>query len=135
MLQTSFPALPVESSFDRFSSGMLLYILIFFHFFVSFCLATSLHFSIIFHGLSSYISSIQSPHDLHSWFLFLCSVFLLRRNTSLQTHNHHSFFHFCTKITKCQGILPSTWLIFNIHLIHLSHCFGSWVPWVLAEDC
>ena len=84
------------SRLNRVSIGFLrvCYILIFFHFFVSCFFATSLHFSIIFHGLSSYISSIQSPHDLHSWFLFLCSVFLVRRNTSLQTHNHHSFFIF-----------------------------------------
>lgn len=92
VLQTSFPFLPVESSFDRFSMGMLHLNFLPFLRFIFF--ATSLHLSIIFHGLSSYISSIQSPHDLHSWFLFLCSVFLVRRNTSLQTRNHHSFFIF-----------------------------------------
>lgn len=124
VLQTSFPFLPVESSFDRFSSGMLhLNFLPFLRFIF---LATSLHFSIIFHGLSSYISSIQSPHDLHSWFLFLCSVFLVRRNTSLQTHNHHSFFRFSLVQNHKMARDSSFHLaIFNIHLSHLYHCFGS----------
>ena len=105
VLQTSFPALPVASSFDRFSSGMLhLNFLPFLRFILS-CDILAL-----FHGLSSYISCIQSPHHFVAGFCFCVPSFLCEETPPSIS---------CTKITKCQGFF---------HTGHFQHPFIPSLP-------